>query len=47
MVANILIAIGFFFTGAFIGGAIVMNEYKKQLKKLKGSGDKYILMYEL
>ena len=47
MVANILIAIGFFFSGAVTGAILTIIGYNDTVKKeLKKSGDKYIVMYE-
>ena len=55
MVANILIAIGFFFTGLISGMWCTVKAYQKALDEWKKSGDEYIykvtntcrLMYEL
>lgn len=47
MVANILIAIGFFFSGVLTGICITLNEYKKAFKESKKEDRKHLVVYEL
>ena len=47
MMANILIAIGFFFSGVLTGICITLNEYKKAFEKSKKEDRKHLVVYEL
>ena len=47
MIANIFIAIGFFFSGVLTGICITLNEYKKAFEKLKTEDRKHLVVYEL
>ena len=47
MITNILIAIGFFFSGVLTGICITLNEYKKAFKELKKEDRKHLVVYEL
>ena len=46
MVANILIATGFFFTGLVAGIVMSVKAYQNALKQVKKSG-KHLIVYEL
>ena len=46
MVANILIATGFFFTGLIAGMILSVEAYQKALEEWKKSG-KHLIVYEL
>ena len=47
MVANILIAIGFFFTGLIAGMWLSVKAYQKALDEWKKEERKHLIVYEL
>ena len=46
MVANILIAIGFFFVGIVAGVCMTIKAYKDALDQYKKSDGKHLIVYE-